>query len=50
MRVGLINDNVPPTPPWAAFGNLRRVSMVEVMAVVGILSILGGIVAVTMAL
>ena len=38
------------SPPRAAFRSLRTVSMIELMAAVGILAILGGIVAGTMAL
>jgi len=50
MRAGFIKDDVSPTLHQAAFRNLRRVSMIELLAAVGILVILGGIVAGTMAL
>ena len=50
MRVGFIKDAVTPKLPRAAFRYLRRVSMIELMAAVGIVAILVGIVAGTMML
>lgn len=50
MRVGFIKDDVTPTLPRAAFRYLRRVGMIELMAAVGIVAILVGIVAGTMTL
>ena len=49
MRVGFIKDDFLPTLPRAAFRNLRRAGMVELMAAGGILAFLGGIVVGTMA-
>ena len=50
MRVGFIKDDVTPTLPRAAFSYLRRISIIELVAAVGILAFLAGIVAGTMML
>ena len=49
MRVGNTKDDVPQAQPGPGFWSLGKISIVEVMAVVGILAILVGIVAGTIA-
>lgn len=49
MRVGKIREDVPQAPPRPGFWSLGKMSVIEVMAVVGILAILVGIVAATIA-
>ena len=53
MMGGFMKNDVPPTMPRAAFRYLRRVSIIELMAAVGIVAIVAilvGIVAGTMKL
>jgi len=49
MRVGNTKDDVPQARPPPGFWSLGKISIVEVMSVVGILAILVGIVAGTIA-
>jgi hypothetical protein len=49
MRVGHFNDEIPATPPRVEFWSLGKISVIELMSVVGILAILVGIVAGTIA-
>ena len=48
MRVGLERDDARPAPPRVAFWSLGRITPVELMAAVGILTIMVGIMAGTM--
>ncbi len=45
MRVGLERDDARPDPPRIAFWSLGRISLVELLAAVGILAIMAGIMA-----
>ena len=45
MRVGLERDDARPDPPRVAFWSLGRITPVELMAAVGILAIMVGIMA-----
>ncbi|MCH2504628.1 MAG: hypothetical protein MK125_03555 [Dehalococcoidia bacterium] len=49
MRVGYVKDEVPQVWPRAAFWSTGGISPVELMAAVGILAIMVGIMAGTMA-
>ena len=49
MRVGYIKDKVPQAPPRAEFWSLGKISVIELLSVMGILAILVGIVAGTIA-
>ncbi|MCS5657739.1 MAG: hypothetical protein NZ762_04680 [Dehalococcoidia bacterium] len=49
MRVGYVKDEVPQVWPRAAFLSTGGISPVELMAAVGILAIMVGIMAGTMA-
>ena len=49
MRVGHFNDDIPAAPPRVEFWSLGKISVIELMSVVGILAILVGIVAGTIA-
>jgi hypothetical protein len=49
MRVGYVNDKALPARPRAAFWSTGGISPVELMAAVGILAIMVGIMAGTMA-
>jgi len=48
MRVGLGPDDARPAPPRIAFWSLGRITPVELLAAVGILEIMVGIMAATM--
>tara|TARA_B100001971_G_scaffold177253_1_gene171582 strand:- start:220 stop:378 length:159 start_codon:yes stop_codon:yes gene_type:complete len=45
IRVGHFNDEIPAAPPRVEFWSLGKISVIELMSVVGILAILVGIVA-----
>ena len=49
MRVGYIKDEVPQGQPRVEFWSLGKISVIELFSVVGILAILVGIVAGTIA-
>ena len=49
MRVGDMENEVPQAMPRTGFWSLGKISVIELMAVVGILAILVGIVAGTIA-
>ena len=49
MRVGYIEDETQQPPPQPGFWSLGKISVIELMSVVGILAILVGIVAGTIA-
>jgi hypothetical protein len=48
MRVGLERDDARPAPPRFAFWSLGRITPVELMATVGILAMMVGIMVGTM--
>lgn len=48
MRVGLVRDDAQPARPRVSFWSLGRISPVELLAAVGILAIMVGIMAGTM--
>ena len=48
MRVGFEKDDARPDPPRVAFWSLGRITLVELLAAVGILAIMAGIMVGTM--